>query len=302
VSAATCAHHAAINGQLPMLQWIVEEAGLETLRVATSAAPAGGGGVTPVMDAVRSGHLDVVQWIVSQLGLDCVRATSNNGCTAAFGACGSDHPAAVQCIFDVLGGAALRVAKNNGQTPLQCLESHDAGLAPTQHTDAQQTTLAHLKVLLAVPEELPELLQAQRRLALAHPHLGAASSAAAGEVDVVQMVAMESGVLGERASYHDIKCWGEEHEEEDRAYLQRVLSNVKSPKARRLLQAAVIAQLPKITDDSSFSVKQAELDMHDLKALVLHLQRNCDKLERRIREVKRAELDMAASEMESDTQ
>ena len=38
------------------------------------------------------------------------------------------------------------------------------------------------------------------------------------------------------------------------------------------------------------------------KALVLHQQRNCDKLERRIREVKQAELDMAASEMESDTQ
>ena len=132
------------------------------------------------------------------------------------------------------------MVSKGGDTPLQVLEGWEGT------DDAEPETLTHLKTLLAVPEELPALLAAQRRLALAKamsPHLGAASSAAAGDVDVMQAIATESGVLGERASYHDVQCWGEEQEEEDNAYLQRVLSNVKSPKARAL-QVAVIAQLP----------------------------------------------------------
>jgi len=41
---------------------------------------------------------------------------------------------------------------------------------------------------------------------------------------VMQVIVTESGVLGERASYHDVTCWGEEQEEEDRAYM---LSNIR---------------------------------------------------------------------------
>ena len=46
------------------------------------------------------------------------------------------------------------------------------------------------------------------------------------------MVATESGVLGERASYRDILVWQDEQREHDRADLQAVLSTMRSPQAR----------------------------------------------------------------------
>ena len=159
------------------------------------------------------------------------------------------HPAVVEYVFDVLGGEALPVTNNHSHTPLHDLESREG----TAH--AQPEMLPHLKALLDVPEELPALVTAQRRLALAkalQPRLGGAeqrwSPATWTSHDVMQVIATESGALGERASYHDVKCWGEEQEEEDRAKMQALLSSIKSPKARalqaRALQAAVIAQLP----------------------------------------------------------
>ena len=68
----TCAHYAASSGQQPMLQWIVEKAGVATLSAAD------GSGVTPVMSAAQEGHLDVVEWIVSQLVPDGLRVATNS--------------------------------------------------------------------------------------------------------------------------------------------------------------------------------------------------------------------------------
>jgi len=111
---------------------------------------------------------------------------------------------------------------------------------------AQPATLAHLKALLAVPEELPALLAAQWRLALAkalQPRLGGAeqiprrSPATWTSHDVMEVITTESGVLGERASYKDIRVWQDEKREDDSADLQAVLGSVRSPEARAAVQA-----------------------------------------------------------------
>ena len=231
----TCAHYAANNGNLPMLQWIVEVAGIETLR---SAGDADGDGRTPVMIAAREGRLDVVKWIVSRLGLDCLRTTSNRdgadiGETAVFYACVMGWPAVVEYIFDVLGGEALRVSDEDGETPLQVLEAY-LGPFTAHFTVNHISTVAQVNMLLTVPEKLPALVQAQRRLALAKatsPRLGAASAAAAGDMEVLQKIMTEVGVQrtagalvqrtsmlrvdGRFASHEDVRVWLDEMRESD---------------------------------------------------------------------------------------
>ena len=205
----TCTHianNAAQNEALPMLQWIVQEAGVETLSVANAH------GVTPVMRAAQYGHLDVVKWIVAQLGTDCLRVVSNTGKTAIFSAChgrmhGHDEGqlAVLEYTFDVLGGAALRVADSNGITPLHVLMLMPAARG--------QTILAHLRRLLAVPDEQPALLCAAKRLALAkvmHARLGAGSAAAFATHDVLQKITCESGLQSERETFAQVARWREE--------------------------------------------------------------------------------------------
>ena len=88
--------------------------------------------------------------------------------------------------------------------------------------------LAHLKALLAVPDELPARLAMQRPLALAkalQPRLGAGTSSSWTSHDVMEAIATRSGVLGERASYRDVLVWQGEQNEEDRAKLRAVHKN-----------------------------------------------------------------------------
>jgi len=97
------------------------------------------------------------------------------------------------------------------RTLLQCLEMLN-GTEDEIPANAQ----AHFQRMLSVPDSLPLLLQCQRRLALAkamHPHLGGSSSASCLVPDLMQAIATESGVLGERASYEAVWCWQEEQAE-----------------------------------------------------------------------------------------
>jgi len=48
-------------------------------------------------------------------------------------------------------------------------------------------------------------------------------------------------VLGERASYTDIRVWQDEKRENDKAKMRAVLSTLESPEARRGIQAQIDA-------------------------------------------------------------
>ena len=111
----------------------------------------------------------------------------------------------VEYTFDVLGGAGLRVTSNDGGTPLLMLEA-DEGT-----DDAEPETLAHLRRLLAIPDEQPAQLCAHKRLALVtaiHTRIGAASPLAElVEPELLQIICRESGRRSKRETYAHVARW-----------------------------------------------------------------------------------------------
>jgi len=145
----TSAHWAVQNGRSDMLTWLVQVGGTQILKAADKT------GATVVMEAASNDHLNIVKWIVSQIGSDCLRTVDDDGETAVFDACGGDCQAVVEYIAETLGiDNALRVMNKAGLTPLNYLEN----LEGTEH--AQPAMLTHLKKLLVVPDDLPEMWHA----------------------------------------------------------------------------------------------------------------------------------------------
>jgi len=112
-------------------------------------------------------------------------------------------------IFDVLAGAALRIADfNHNETPLQILER-------VEGTElAMPEALAHLRRLLAVPDDMPARLSARMLLTLVsalvsalHSRLGAGSAVAFAMHDVLEKIACESGLRSERETYAQVARW-----------------------------------------------------------------------------------------------